>query len=1075
MRTTRMLATAASVTLLATLLGSPPASAADPAPPGITVRSAPESPNAGSLTAKAARAAAEDDDPEGALPMPSSYPFQPKLKVYPDSTPDAADTGNLIGYDDIAPRLQSLMRASDRISTQIVGESTQGRQLYLVTVTAPEDEDQTAQQTAWRKKIRTNPEAAATDTALKSGYKTPIWISSNIHGNEWEGTDASLDYIEELATAPWNDVKALLRGHRLYFSVVLNPDGRTIGQRPTALNLDANRDMITNTTPESASFVRTAHAVQALYAADFHGYTSVLQIEPCGPPHGDDYEYDLFIPHAYAAALKVERDVVDAEIPGNTYYNVVTGQVVPENTSDDTDHIKIPYRDTPTGWDDFPPIFTAQYAAFTGSVSNTVELPKTRPNGSSQTPASATINVAVAEQTMKSIVDYVKSNDDAMLADQMEFFRRANVGAERVALTQANIADVPGPDQWKPLWNDSDDQTTVQYPRAFVIPVGEGQRSLSDARTLVASLIKHNIAVRRLDAAATLDGTSYPAGSYVVDMSQPNRNLAHALLAPGSDISNKPGILSMYDVSAWSWGHLWGVDVDSVGTTGQGTLPASTKVTTGNADGKVASGKYLTFELAGVNDFRTLNALLEDEIPVSVLADGSAIVAAADAQDALEDAAQEFDVDVDKATAAEIAQLSDEATRGLKDLKVGYTGNQDDLLSLTQLGFDDLQVLTAATITANPALLDGVDVLWLGSALTFNDSQTAGRDAVQAFVNAGGSIVGRAAGAFNTARTFGIFESGTAVAGNNSGNGIVTIDTAGDGVLAPYAQKYAFVYPATWFTGLPESVKVEQRYAEGNPLLSGHWRATNANNGPLNAGGQPAAVSAALPSGAKAFVFGTSPVYRTHTKGGQSQAARALFWAAPEGEGVPAPAPDVATTTTLKVPATATYGKAINASVSVTAPGATKPSGTVEVREGSQVLATRAVSGGSATLRISGLKPGVRRLTARFVPATDSGFAASTSAVATVKVAKAATRAGIKAKALGKGRVQVTVTVKSSAGTPTGTVRVKVGSSTKTVKLKNGKATVTLKSAKGKRAVAVRYNGSSLFAPVYRATTVRVR
>lgn len=65
-----MLATAASVMLLATLLGSPPASAADPAPPGITVRSAPESPNAGSLTAKAARAAAEDDDPEGALPMP---------------------------------------------------------------------------------------------------------------------------------------------------------------------------------------------------------------------------------------------------------------------------------------------------------------------------------------------------------------------------------------------------------------------------------------------------------------------------------------------------------------------------------------------------------------------------------------------------------------------------------------------------------------------------------------------------------------------------------------------------------------------------------------------------------------------------------------------------------------------------------------------------------------------------------------------------------------------------------------------------------------------------------------------
>src|SRR5699024_2729397 len=143
--------------------------------------------------------------------------------------------------------------------------------------------------------------------------------------------------------------------------------------------------------------------------------------------------------------------------------------------------------------------------------------------------------------TMESIVDYVAENDDAMLADQVEFFRRANVGAERVALTQENIADVPGPDQWKPLWNDSDDQTAVQYPRAFVIPVGDGQRSVSDSRHLVASLLTHNIEVRRLGAAATLDGTAYPAGSYVVDMTQPNRNLAHALLAPGSDISNKPG------------------------------------------------------------------------------------------------------------------------------------------------------------------------------------------------------------------------------------------------------------------------------------------------------------------------------------------------------------------------------------------------------------------------------------------------------------------------------------------------------------------------------------------------------
>lgn len=1070
MRTSRLIGVAASVSLVGSVLWSHPASAQDPTA-NPTVRSAPESTTTGSLTAKAARAAAAEDEVEGALSMPTSYPTQPKLKIYPDANPDAADTGNLTGYDDIAPRLQAAMRSSDRISTQIVGESTQGRQLYLVTVTAPEDEDQTSQQTAWRKQIRQSPETAATDAALKSGYKTPIWISANIHGNEWEGTDAALDYIEELAAAPWSDVKGLLRGHRLYFSVVLNPDGRTIGQRATALNLDANRDMITNTTPESTSFVRTAHAIQALYAADFHGYTSVLQVEPCGPPHGDDYEYDLFIPHAYALSLQIERDVVAANIPGNTYYNVATGRVVNENTGPDTAHIKIPYRDTPTGWDDYPPVFTAQYAAFTGAVTSTVELPKSRPNGSSQTPANAVINSAVALKTMQSLVDYVEANDAAMLADQVEFFRRANVGQERTALTGANIADVPGPDQWKPLWDASDDQNVVQYPRGFVIPAGEGQRSISDARHLVSRLIAHNVQVRRLDAATSLDGTTYPAGSWVVDMHQPNRNLAHALLAPGSDISNKTGILEMYDVSAWSWGHLWGADVADFGTTGEGAFPASTRVTTGNADGTVpAKGSYLTFELAGVNDFRALNSLLEDEVKVSQLSDGSAIVGA-DAHGALAAAAKEFDVDVDKATTADIAQLSDGTAKGLQDLTIGYTGSQDDLLSLTQLGFDDLKAVNAATITANPAILDDVDVLWLGGNLAFNDSQTAGREAVQKFVGDGGSIVGRTANAFNVAKTFGLFEGGTAVVGNTSGNGIVRLDTRDGGILSAHEQAFGFVYPATWFADLPASVTQEQTYATGNPLVAGHWRATSATNGPASAAGQAAAVSATAASGAKAFVFGTSPFFRTHPKGGQSQAATALFWASAEGDGVEAP---IATTTTLKVPATATYPKAVTATVTVTAAQGTA-SGTVQVREGSKVLATRTLANGAAKVSVKGLKPGTRRLTAVFTPAAGTRFTGSTSAVSVVKVAKARSATAVKAQALGKGKVRVTVQVKAGSVKATGKVRVRAGAKTKWVTLRNGRATVTFTLAKGTRKVSATYPGSSLVGGSAKATTVRVR
>ncbi len=92
--------------------------------------------------------------------MPAAYPFQPKLRVYPDR-PDAADAGNLLAHHDLAPLLNEWMASSDRISTQVVGRSTEGRDLYLVTITAPETKKQARQQARWRHLIEANPAKAA--------------------------------------------------------------------------------------------------------------------------------------------------------------------------------------------------------------------------------------------------------------------------------------------------------------------------------------------------------------------------------------------------------------------------------------------------------------------------------------------------------------------------------------------------------------------------------------------------------------------------------------------------------------------------------------------------------------------------------------------------------------------------------------------------------------------------------------------------------------------------------------------------------------------------------------------------
>ncbi|MFD6134227.1 M14 family zinc carboxypeptidase [Isoptericola sp. NPDC060257] len=810
----------------------------------------------------------------GAIDMPRAYPSQPDLTVYPPEDDDATDLNGTISHAEIAPRLTALMASSDRVSTQVVGRSTAGRDLYLVTVTAPESRRETAQQTRWREEIRVSPERAAADRRLAEGYKTPLWISANIHGNEWEGTDAAMQVIDDLATSDDAATAALLEDHRLYFSLTLNPDGRTLGTRATSLSLDANRDMITGATPESRSFVATAQALQPLYAADFHGYTDVLQVEPCGPPHGENYEYDLFIPHGYAIARQVEDDVVAAEIPGNTYYDPATDEAVDENTG----FIKIPYRDTPSGWDDYPPIFTAQYAAFHGATTSTVELPKGR-TGPATTPEDAAVNTAVAKRTMTSMIDYVAGHDDAMLADQIEAFRRGAAGEPKDALTVDDVAAVPGPDEWRQHWDVVDDQDPVDLPRAYVIPVGDEQRSAADAEALVDQLQFHGVEVGTLARSTRVGGTTYPRGSFVVDLHQPLRGLANALLDLGTDISAR--VPSMYDISAWSLSSLWGATVDSVGSTTDRPVGKVVPLRGEPSDARVPHGaRHVAFDVAGVEDYRALNALLEEDVPVWLLDDGRAVVGRGDGR-TVREVAREHDVPFEAATRQELRRL-DEAAE-LDDLTVAYAGTQDDLLSLTELGFDDLVRVTAGGIEAGAATgttgLEDADVLWVGSALTL-PAGGAGRAAVQGWVDDGGSVVGRTAAAFAVAETYGLVE-GSAVTGNRSGNGIVDVDTAGSSFLSAHPQDQAFVYPATWFTDLGEGTTAEQSYDADRPFLAGHWAPSGTGSGgPDAASGHAAVVSGEAESGARAVVFGTSVFFRTHPKGGLGQAAQALFWAA---------------------------------------------------------------------------------------------------------------------------------------------------------------------------------------------------
>ncbi|MGI9821916.1 M14 family zinc carboxypeptidase [Agromyces sp. Marseille-Q5079] len=802
---------------------------------------------------------------------PKSYPSQPVLPVEPDNPADASIARGATPYDDIAPKLNALMAKSDRISAQVVGKSALGHDIHLVTLTAKETPAQTRKQAEFREQIKHDPVAAAKNKPLQNQYKVPIWFNGNIHGNEWEGADAILESVEYLATAPWPEVKDVLQNYRVYFTVTNNPDGRILGQRATGDGFDANRDLITGVTPEARVIRDLAGVIQPTFYVDLHGYTGILQVEPCGPPHGENYEYDLFLPHAYEMALEIEKAVTAADIPGNTYQDA-NGNPTTENTG----KILIPFRDIRSGWDDWPPIFTPQFVAYQGAVTNTVELPLGRTGDPATNQANSKIDVEVAGVVVDTAVDYVAEHRDALLANQIEIFRRG-VAGEPIETIPADVdpAQVPEPNSWADVWDETDVYAT-ELPRAYVIPVDETQRSVTDAATLVDQLVANGVEVSRATSTFTAEGVDYPAGTYVVDMHQPLRGMANVLLADGSDISER--VPDMYDISAWSLALLWGADVEAIGSTTDAALPVAVEHVTESAPtGFVpAVGAYLELATSGVAEYQAVNELLEAGIAVTAFEDGSVILGADSAtRSAASDVADAYGVAF---TESDGSRLATEESVELEDLTVGYTGTQDERVTLGKLGFDDLVPVTSATLTSGAVALDDVDVLWVGANLAFNASQAAGRAEVAEFLAAGKGVAGKGTAIAAFSNTFGLVTS-TATQGTSGSNGIVSVSDVEGGLLSTYPQDTAFVYPATWYSGLGANATVEQTYAAGDPFVSGHWRAS-AGRAQADAAGKPSIVSAESAAGNKVLMFGTSLNFRTHPVGGFSQLARGLFWAA---------------------------------------------------------------------------------------------------------------------------------------------------------------------------------------------------
>ncbi|MER7001355.1 M14 family zinc carboxypeptidase [Streptomyces sp. NPDC000410] len=772
------------------------------------------------------------------------YPRRTPLTPPPVNPADKSIKLGLAPYHSLAPRLNDLQRLGDRVSVEVAGRSAGGHELYLVTVTAPESARQAGDQERMRELIENRPATAAKDPRVKAAYKTPVFINNNIHGNEWEGTDAALKLIEELAKAKDARTADLLAKHRIYLNVTANPDGRIAGTRANGNGFDLNRDFITGSQPEARAIRQIAIDKQPAVMLDLHGYVNGTLIEPTTPPHGENYEYDLFLKNAYANALGMEKAV------NGLGYTEAKDGVRPA---------VIPFRDEKEGWDDWPPVFTPQYMPFQGAVaSHTIEFPMAVNNEEydslpvAELRRRSAINTDIAGAAMRAALDYTYSRRSSVLADQIETFRRSAAGEAQRPVSEQTVPGVPG--------IGPEDVYTTTFPRAYVIPAGRGQQSAVAAARLVDHLVANDVRVERARSGFRLAGRAYPAGSYVVDMHQPKRGIANVILAEGRDIS--ADVSTMYDISGWSLGLLWGATVDKVA---RGELRVDGRpVLAAAPTGYVARHGDLRLRLDDPKELAAVNALLAQGVAVRRTADGAAIVPGS-ARARAEVLAERYGV--------VFAATKERGVAPLKRTRVAAALSAGELFALREMGFDVVPVSTAVLNGGFDWSKAGVRALYVSAGLEYGELTPAARAALRTS-GVGVVAVGPEGAAFNAAA--GLLAA-KAVAGNGDANGVVRVTNAG-GALTGGAPAHSFVYSPLWFTGLGAGVRVEQSYGGGNPLVSGHWRVDgNGTGGPKDAAGRAAVVSGRATTGAPVVLFGTEPLFRDHPKGVFAQVGRALL------------------------------------------------------------------------------------------------------------------------------------------------------------------------------------------------------
>lgn len=451
--------------------------------------------------------------------------------------------------------------ARDRVAIETVGLTNERRTMRLFIVSAPENISRLESIRADLDRLA-DPRGLSQADAAALSERTPavVWINESVHGNEAPGFETAMQTLYQLAASEEPATLGALRNTLVILNPSTNPDGHerfavwynsihvgapesfalehsepwSIQGRFNHYRFDMNRDVMTTTQIEVQNLVRAMNRWHPMVAIDQHGQTSNYffppTAEPLNPNLGADFEKWMEI-YGRGNAAAFDRY-------GWMYYS----------------------RDV---FDFYGPFYWDSWPSLTGAIGMTYEtdcggwkgILWRRDDGSL---CSFRDGIAKHFVTSMATIETTGARRAERVAD-WHAFRRDAVNAGR----------------------------TGAMKRVVLLPGNDPASAAELAATLLRSGIEVRLASQPFSSSRahayrddSRGARRFEAGSYVIDLAQPQGRAAKAALEPAPDLDsdfaraqieklgrnlrrgeNVPGEdYEFYDVTAWSLPVAFGVE-----------------------------------------------------------------------------------------------------------------------------------------------------------------------------------------------------------------------------------------------------------------------------------------------------------------------------------------------------------------------------------------------------------------------------------------------------------------------------------------------------------------------------------